>query len=69
MATILCLAKHEPSLDELTGAMGISKATAVRHIRAARKVFGMDIVSRRAKGGAHYFVLDYGLFVREKLLQ
>jgi len=29
----------------------------------------MDIVSRRAKGGAHYFVLDYGLFVREKLLQ
>ena len=49
--------------------MGISKATAVRHIRAARKVFGMDIVSKRAKGGAHYFVLDYGMFVRERLLQ
>ena len=41
----------------------------LRHIRAARKVFGMDIVSKRAKGGAHYFILDYGIFVRERLLQ
>ena len=69
MATIRYIAEHEPSLDELTSAMEISKATAVRHIRAARKVFGMDIVSKRAKGGAHYFVLDYGMFVRERLLQ
>ena len=69
MASIRYIAEHEPSLDELTGAMGISKSTAVRHIRAARKVFGMDIVSKRAKGGAHYFVLDYGMFIRERLLQ
>lgn len=69
MASIRYIAEHEPSLDELTGAMGISRATAVRHIRAARKVFGMDIVSKRAKGGAHYFVLDYGMFIRERLLQ
>ena len=69
LATLRYIAEYEPSLDELTGAMGISKATAVRHIRAARKVFGMDIVSKRAKGGAHYFVLDYGMFVRERLLQ
>ena len=69
MASRRYIAEHEPSLDELTGAMGISKATAVRHIRAARKVFGMDIVSRREKGGAHYFILDYGMFVRERLLQ
>jgi len=68
-ATLRYIAEHEPSLDELTGAVGISKATAVRHIRAARKVFGMDIVSKRAKGGAHYIVMDYGFFVREKLLK
>ena len=30
MASIRYIAEHEPSLDELTGAMGISKATAVR---------------------------------------
>lgn len=69
LATLRYIAEHEPSLDELTGAMGISKATAVRHIRAARQVFGMDIVSQRSKGGAHYYVLDYGMFVRERLLQ
>ena len=69
MASIRYIAEHEPSLDELTGAMGISRATAVRHIRAARKAFGMNIVSKRGKGGAHYCVLDYGMFVRERLLQ
>ena len=69
LAALRYIAEHEPSLDELTGAIGVSKATAVRHIRAARKVFGMDIVSKRAKGGAHYFVLDYGMFIRERLLQ
>jgi len=26
-------------------------------------------VSKRGKGGAHYFVLDYGMFVRERLLK
>ena len=69
LATLRYIAEHEPSLDELTGAMGISKATAVRHIRAARKIFGMDIVSRRTKAGAHYIITDYGMFVRERLLQ
>ena len=69
LATLRYIAEHEPSLDELTGAMGISKATAVRHIRAARQVFGMDIVSLRSMGVAHYTILNYGLFVREKLLQ
>lgn len=68
MATLRYIAEHEPSLDELTGAMGISKATAVRHIRAARQVFGMDIISRRINGAASYTVMDYGLFVRERLL-
>lgn len=68
-ATLRYIAEHEPSLDELTGAVGISKATAVRHIRAARQIFGMTIISRRAKGGAHYFIMDYGMFVRERLLQ
>ena len=69
LATLRYIAEHEPSLDELTGAMGISRATAVRHIRAARKAFGMNIVSKRGKGGAHYCVLDYGMFIRERLLQ
>ena len=69
MASIRYIAEHEPSLDELTGAMGIGKATAVRHIRAARKIFGMDIVSRRTKAGAHYIITDYGMFVRERLLK
>ena len=69
LVTIRYIAQHEPSLDELTGAIGVSKATAVRHIRAARKIFSMDIVSRRTKDGAHYIVMDYGVFVRDRLLR
>lgn len=63
--TIRYVARWPRNLDDAMNALGISRATFLRHLSVAREIYTMQIIHENGT----YQVIDYGVFDRWRLIQ